>query len=183
MTLSPMAAKRAKSAAKKAKRLAKALRLQAARQITTEAGEALVIPPRWTLKTLKGKLKAALHAEIRRRDGAVCISCGSNAGNQAGHLFAVGPFPSMQFHPLNISVQDAACNLFKRGNHAAYSAAFVRRYGVETFLALSAAASQPRQWTAGELFELLTILRRDGLAGYTARYYSLTGWNVEGKAA
>ena len=49
--------------------------------------------------------------------------------------------------------------------------------------ALAAVARTPRQWTVGELYELLTILRREGLGGYQKRYFSLTAWTVERSAA
>jgi len=184
MSFPLMASQRIKAAAaKKAKRKAKAARLAAARQITTTTGEALTIPPRWTIKTLREKLREELHAAIRLRDGARCISSGKYPLQpsewNAGHLFAVGPFPSVRFHPLNIHSQSSRDNCHLGGNHAAYSEAFIRRYGLATFEALAAEARRPRQWTVGELYELLTVLRREGLAGYQARYFALTGWRVE----
>lgn len=187
MILLAASAVRAKAAAKRAKRNAKAARLAAARQITTEAGESLTLPPRWTLKTLKAKLQVELNAAIRERDGRVCISSGKaplhDAEWQAGHLFAVGPFPSVRFHPLNIHSQSSRDNCHLGGNHAAYSAAHIARYGLATFEALAEEARKPRQWTVGELYELLTILRRDGLSGYTRRYFAMTGWHVVERAA
>ena len=178
---------RAKAAAKKAKRKAKAERIAAKRTFTTAAGESLTLPPRWTLKTLKAKLQAELNAAIRERDGRVCISSGKaplhDAEWQAGHLFAVGPFPSVRFHPLNIHSQSSRDNCHLGGNHAAYSAAFIARYGLATFEALAEVARTPRQWTVGELYELLTILRREGLGGYQQRYFDLTAWTVERSAA
>lgn len=184
MSFLAMASQRIKAAAaKKARHKAKAARLAAARQITTTTGEALTIPPRWTIKTLREKLREELHAAIRLRDGARCISCGKwplapNDWN-AGHLFAVGPFPAVRFHPWNISSQCVMCNNYRGGNHASYALAFVGRYGIDTLTTLGELALKPRQWTAGEIYELLTVLRREGIAGYQARYFALTGWRVE----
>lgn len=185
MTFLGMASQRLKAETAKARKLRrkeKAKRLAKARQIVTEAGEALTLPVRWTLKTVKAKLQAELNAAVRERDGAVCISSGKILDKSewgAGHLFAVGPFPSVRFHPLNIHSQASYDNCYLNGNHAAYSAAHIRKYGLATFEALAAEARRPRQWTAAELYELLTILRRDGLRAYTERYFAMTNWTVE----
>jgi hypothetical protein len=186
-SLSQRAATRAKTAARKARRLEKARRIAAKRTFVTASGEALTLPPRWTLKTLKAKLQDELNAAIRERDGRVCISSGKaplhDGEWQAGHLFSVGAFPGLRFHPLNIHSQSSRDNCHLGGNHAAYSAAVIRRYGLATFEALAEEAPRRRSFTPAELLELLTVLRREGLAGYTVRYFAMTGWTVREKAA
>lgn len=178
MSLSLYAQQRLKAAAKKAKREAKRARIDAKRHIETSDGRTVVIPPRWTLKTLKNKLRTELHAAIRARDGAVCISSGkanlAPAEWNAGHLFAVGPYPGVQFHPLNIHSQSVYDNKYLRGNPAAYSAAFIRRYGLATFEALAQEAQKRRAWRAADLLDLLETLRAGGIEAYSVRYFELS---------
>lgn len=174
----------------KAKRIAKQARLIAKQSGYTSDGKTLMVVVKPVkIKALKDKLKTELHAAIRDRDGNVCISCGrgglvlaKHGTWHAGHLFGVGPFPALQFHPLNIHSQGACCNTFKHGNHAAYSAAFIRRHGLETFQALDAIKSEPRQWRIPDLLDLRAALAR-GLDSYSARYFELTGWKVLGAGA
>lgn len=184
----PLSALHKRAAERKAKRKAKAKRIRKPVEGWTTDGKALwVILPRVTLKGLRAKLKKELHAAIRARDGAVCISCGKAGLVQgetwhAGHLFGVGAFPALEFHPLNISSQGACCNTFKHGNHAAYSAAFIRRYDLATFQALDAIKGIPRKFTIADLLDLRAALAVS-LDQYVARYFELTGWRVEEAAA
>lgn len=133
------------------------------------------------IRALIAGIQRELNAAVRLRDGAACISCLkaplSRSDWNAGHLFGVGPFPALRFHPLNISSQCAGCNLWRSGNHAAYSAAFIRRHGLATFEALDAIKSEPRQWRVPDLLELRSALAQ-GLDAYTARYFELTSWKV-----
>lgn len=173
MNLVTFASQRLKAADKKAKRKAKRIRLSA-----NSDGVKVEIPARATLKSLRNSLQAELNAAVRRRDGAVCISCPGLTGAswQAGHLFGVGAFSGLRFHPWNINVQDAACNVFRRGNHAAYAAGFIRKYGLDAFEALDAIKSEPRQWRIADLLELRSVLREGGLEAYQHRYFRLTGF-------
>ena len=178
---------RAKAAAKKAKRKAKAERIARALVCTTSDGHPVKLRSGIRHHKLEAKLQAELNRAIRARDyGKPCITCNrpvSEANANAGHCFPVGSHPSVRFHPLNIHSQSSRDNCHLGGNHAAYSAAFIARYGLATFEALAEVARTPRQWTVGELYELLTILRREGLGGYQQRYFDLTGWPVERTAA
>lgn len=141
-----------------------------------------------SIKAEKEKLRTLLHRAIRERDGNTCISCGRSGlvaalgGTwQAGHLFAVGSHPSVQFHPWNIASQCSQCNSSvpmrggRGGNHAAYSAEFIRRRGLETFLALDAASKQSTQLRVHDLIELRAALS-GGLEQYQRVYFSKTGW-------
>ncbi len=178
-----MAAKR-KAADRKAKRKAKAARLMVKQSGYTSDGQSLIVVTKpTTLSAMTNKLQRELNAAIRIRDGAVCISCGkaplAQSDHNAGHLFGVGPFPALRFHPLNIASQCAGtCNNYRKGNHAAYAAAFIRRHGLKVFQALDAIKSEPRQWRIPDLIELRAALSC-GLEAYTKRYYALTGWRTE----
>ena len=197
MSIPAIAAMKQRAKLRADKRRAKAKRLRAKLPYLTSDGRVLAVPPRWTLTTVGNKLREELHAAIRERDGAVCISCGKTGlvvafggGTwQAGHLFAVGPYRALRFHPLNIASQCSQCNSGaprrggRMGNHAAYAAAVIRRYGLATFAALDAIKGLPQKWTRGGLIDLLDCLRRGGIDRYTARYFELTGWTVEEKAA
>lgn len=159
--MSAIMASRKKAAERKARRKAKAAR------IGTKAHAAQ------SLKAAIRKLTPELHRAIRERDGAVCFSCGkvplSGRDWNAGHLFAVGAFPSVRFHPRNIHSQCVGCNMGKSGNHAAYSARFVMRYGPDAFERLYRAARRPQQWTAQQLQTLREALAR-GLEDYERAY-------------
>lgn len=177
-----IATDRDKAKARKARRQAKA------RRLNLEAG----VPSRATLRAETQKLQAALNAAVRARDGAVCISCGRGGlvvafrgGTwQAGHLFNVKTYPALRFHPLNIHSQCSQCNSTtanrggRMGNQAAYSAEFIRRRGLETFQALDAIKAEVRQWRILDLIELRAVLTSDGLDAYQARYFEITGWKV-----
>lgn len=181
-----MAAKR-KAADRKARRKAKAARIAEQQSGRTSDGAQLwVVTKPVSLNALLSKLQRELNAAIRLRDGAVCVSCPkvqlSASDWNAGHLFGVGPFPALRFHPLNLASQCVGCNHHRKGNHAAYSAAFIRRHGLATFQALDAIKSEPRQWRVPDLLELRSALAK-GLDAYTARYFELTSWKVLGEAA
>ena len=169
--MSALMASRRKAADRKARRKAKRIRIA-----QDSTGTAVAVPPRATLSSVRNALQRELNAAIRLRDGRLCISCGSLEGNQAGHLFAVGPFSGLRFHPLNEATQCAGCNKWRGGNHAAYAAAFIRRYGLATFEALDAIKGEPRQWRIGDLLTLRSALRSGGLAEYQCHYFALTGW-------
>lgn len=182
-------AQRKQRALKAAKRKAKAARLRKARQAPTVDGRTISVPARATHGGEEEKLKRQLHAVIRAHYGPTCISCRKDGltprvprvgGNwEAGHLFAVGPYPALKFHPLNIASQCSYCNGQLRGNHAAYSAAFIRRHGIATFEAMDAIKGQPRKFAISDLIELRQALTHGGLDGYSALYFTITGWCVE----
>lgn len=170
-----MAAKK-KAQARKDRRRAKAARIgnkptkKALAQSLNKAIKALTID---------------LHRAIRANDGPVCISCGKaplDASNwNAGHLFAVGSYPGLRFHPMNIASQCVGCNKYKSGNHAAYAAAFCRRHGADAFQALDDIKGEPMQWRADELIQLREALRSAGFAAYVNLYFDLEGERIRRK--
>lgn len=81
---------------------------------------------------LKRKLKKLFHAWVRERDGKRCISCGSNQGNQAGHFVPDNITGMTRWHPKNVNVQDAYCNLTESGNTYEYGKALDLKYGAGT---------------------------------------------------
>ena len=177
-------AQKARKKAKKDKARKKAKLIATQSGYTSDGKTLWALANPVALKALKEKLKTELHSAIRTRDGNVCISCGNTGlylgkpGTwHAGHLFGVGSFPGLQYHPLNIHSQGACCNTFKHGNHAAYAAAFIRRYGLEAFQALDAIKSEPRRWRVPDLLDLRSALV-EGLQAYQERYFELTGWSL-----
>lgn len=152
-----------KAAERKARRKAKAKRIGSKAHAKAE------------LNAMVKKLQAELNRAIRSRDGAKCFSCGAaplDPSNwNAGHLFAVKPYPSVRFHPMNIHSQCVSCNHGKSGNHAAYSARFVERYGGATFRDLYVLARTVRQWRADELQQLRECL--PSMHAYALKYAEL----------
>jgi len=141
-------------------------------------------------KSLQKAIKALtidLHRAIRANDGPICISCGQQIDNprnwNAGHLFAVGPYPGIRFHPMNIASQCVGCNNWKGGNHAAYAAQFIRRHGFAAFMALDERKGDPMQWRAEELIQLREALRSAGFAAYVNLYFELEGKRITERAA
>jgi len=67
------------------------------------------------LKTIPHLTKDAqqvFNKYIRTRDeGMVCISCGSDKANQAGHWISVKQSSALRFHEWNVNLQCAGCNL------------------------------------------------------------------------
>lgn len=188
MSIPALVAERRRQKLRADKRRSKAKRIRANVPYVTNDGRVLPVPPRWTLKTAKARLREELHAAIRERDGAVCISCGKaplhKSDHNAGHLFAVGPFPGLRFNPFNLASQCAGtCNNYRRGNHAAFAAAVIRRHGLSVFEALDAEKNVARQWRMGDLLDLLDCLRRGGIEAYSRRYFEITGWTVRESAA
>jgi hypothetical protein len=94
---------------------------------------------------------------IRNRDaGCKCISCGSHKANQAGHYFAVKRSSVLRFHPVNINLQCAYCNLFLHGNEAFYRIGLVEKWGEDAVRELERLATSQRvhKWDRSELFDI-----------------------------
>ena len=74
---------------------------------------------------------------IRRKDAvdgiAECVTCGDKKEwkyQQNGHYMSRGHYPT-RWDETNCHVQDAKCNVFKKGNYTEYSLFMIKKYGVE----------------------------------------------------
>lgn len=172
---------RRKARAEKAKRIAQAL------VCTTSDGHPVKVRAGTRHHKLETRLQEELNAEIRRRDfGNPCITCKrpvSPANANAGHGFPVGSHPSVRFHPWNIHLQcGTPCNRLNGGEGALYAEEIKIRYGVDAYAMMFDLAQRPLRLSIPDLIDLRATLRR-GIDAYTERYFALTGWTVERKAA
>jgi hypothetical protein len=95
---------------------------------------------------------------VRTRDqGLVCISCGKDNANQAGHYFPVKGFSALRFHEWNVNLQCAGCNMYLHGNMGLYRVGLVNKIGESAVNELEAIAIGQRikKWDRGELEELI----------------------------
>jgi len=95
---------------------------------------------------------------IRTRDqGLVCISCGKDNANQAGHYFPVKGFSALRFHEWNVNLQCAGCNMYLHGNMGLYRVGLVSKIGESAVKELEAIAIGQRikKWDRAELEELI----------------------------
>ena len=108
--------------------------------------------------TLKRQLDKVFSEWTRRRFAsangfALCVTCGKAApwrSMQCGH-FIPRSYLAARWNPLNCFVQDAACNVFKRGAYPEFSAYLIRSFGagyIDTLLALK---RQPVKFTRSDL--------------------------------
>ena len=106
----------------------------------------------WTLVSLHIRQKYADENGV-----AKCYTCGQEyhwKALQAGH-FISRTHSSTLFDLENLRPQCFACNIWKRGNAAEYSARLIEEIGLEKFKALIARGREIKQWTAQELQELI----------------------------
>lgn len=88
------------------------------------------------LPKLRRKAWKLFAAYIKKRDGAVCISCGKTglvgAGWHAGH-YQKAELCNMvyRFDERMVNSQCAVCNLWRRGNTIEYRKAMIVKYGEE----------------------------------------------------
>jgi 5-methylcytosine-specific restriction endonuclease McrA len=129
-----------------------------------------------TVAGLKRQLWTLFAAYVKERDGRTCISCHSTdldgQNRHAGHLVS-RRVSSTLFDPANVHVQCGPCNVWKRGNVAAYTLAFLDRYGEAKFRALMARSRVMHQWKAPELRDLIAAIEKGGHefeALYAERY-------------
>jgi len=95
---------------------------------------------------------------VRTRDqGLVCISCGKDNANQAGHYFPVKGFSALRFHEWNVNLQCAGCNMYLHGNMGLYRVGLVNKIGESAVKELEAIAIAQRikKWDRTELEDLI----------------------------
>ena len=109
------------------------------------------------LKSIPKLLKDAqqvFNKYIRTRDeGLVCISCGSDKANQAGHWISVKQSSALRFHEWNTNLQCAGCNLYLHGNQVMYRVGLVKKIGEKAVAELESlyVNNRIKKWTREEL--------------------------------
>jgi hypothetical protein len=113
------------------------------------------------LKSIPKLLKDAqqvFNKYIRKRDeGLVCISCGSDKANQAGHWISVKQSSTLRFNEWNVNLQCAACNLYLHGNQVMYRVGLVQKIGERAVAELESMYINNRikKWTREELEDII----------------------------
>jgi hypothetical protein len=95
---------------------------------------------------------------IRTRDeGMVCISCGSDKANQAGHWISVKQSSALRFHEWNVNLQCAGCNLYLHGNQVMYRVGLVKKIGERAVAELESmyVNNRIKKWDRTELEDLI----------------------------
>jgi len=95
---------------------------------------------------------------IRTRDeGMVCISCGSDKANQAGHWVSVKQSSALRFHEWNVNLQCAGCNLYLHGNQVMYRVGLVKKIGEKAVCELESLyiGNRIRKWGRSELEDII----------------------------
>ena len=95
---------------------------------------------------------------IRTRDaGMVCISCGSDKANQAGHWISVKQSSALRFHEWNVNLQCAGCNLYLHGNQVMYRVGLVKKIGEKAVAELESmyVNNRIKKWDRQELEDLI----------------------------
>lgn len=89
-----------------------------------------------SIASLKKLLWKLFTAYIKRRDKNICCTCGKYVtGREAGggHYVPKGACGlEYYFHEQNVHCQCSSCNCYLGGNHPAYRAFLLQRYGQET---------------------------------------------------
>jgi 5-methylcytosine-specific restriction endonuclease McrA len=113
------------------------------------------------LKPIPKLLKEAqqvFNKYIRTRDeGMVCISCGSDKANQAGHWISVKQSGALRYHEWNVNLQCAGCNLYLHGNQVMYRVGLVKKIGERAVAELEAMYINQRikKWDRSELEDII----------------------------
>ena len=113
------------------------------------------------LKPIPKLLKEAqqvFNKYIRTRDeGLVCISCGSDKANQAGHWISVKQSSALRYHEWNVNLQCAGCNLYLHGNQVMYRVGLVRKIGEKAVAELESMYINQRikKWDRSELEDII----------------------------
>ena len=95
---------------------------------------------------------------IRMRDESmVCISCGSDKANQAGHWISVKQSSALRFHEWNVNLQCAGCNLYLHGNQVMYRVGLVKKIGEKAVCELESLyiGNRVRKWDRSELEDII----------------------------
>ena len=125
-------------------------------------------PPKEKKKVEKVKLKPipkltrdtqqVFNKYIRTRDeGMVCISCGSDKANQAGHWISVKQSSALRFHEWNVNLQCAGCNLYLHGNQVMYRVGLVKKIGEKAVCELESLyiGNRIKKWGRAELEDII----------------------------
>jgi Bacteriophage Lambda NinG protein. len=122
---------------------------------------------------LKRKLWSLFAAYVKERDGNVCFICrtpGLEGSNwHAGHLVSMRK-AATAYRPDNVHSNCGRCNVWLRGNIAAYTLRYLDTYGEPKFRALMAASERHKHWTAPEVRKLIAALEEGG-AAFECAYY------------
>jgi 5-methylcytosine-specific restriction endonuclease McrA len=95
---------------------------------------------------------------IRTRDeGMVCISCGSDKANQAGHWISVKQSSALRYNEWNVNLQCAGCNLYLHGNQVMYRVGLVKKIGEKAVAELESmyVNNRIKKWDRTELENLI----------------------------
>lgn len=117
--------------------------------------------PKAKLKPLSKVMKETqqvFNKYIRTRDeGMVCISCGSDKANQAGHWISVKQSSALRYHEWNVNLQCAGCNLYLHGNQVMYRVGLVQKIGEKAVAELESMYINQRikKWTREELENII----------------------------
>jgi hypothetical protein len=87
----------------------------------------------------------------------VCISCGSDKANQAGHWISVKQSSALRFHEWNVNLQCAGCNLYLHGNQVMYRVGLVKKIGEKAVAELESmyVNNRIKKWDRQELEDLI----------------------------
>jgi hypothetical protein len=111
-----------------------------------------------SLPKLTKSAQQVFNKYIRTRDeGLVCISCGSDKANQAGHWISVKQSSALRFHEWNVNLQCAGCNLYLHGNQVMYRVGLVQKIGEKAVAELESMYINNRikKWTREELEDII----------------------------
>jgi hypothetical protein len=112
------------------------------------------------LPKLLEKVQKLVNQYVRIRDeGKPCISCGSNAANQAGHYIPVNKSSFLRFDERNIHLQCAGCNCWGHGNQVSYRIELRKKLGDFELEKLERDYIENRvhKWTRGDLENLISF--------------------------
>jgi hypothetical protein len=104
-------------------------------------------------------LQQLVNKYVRLRDkGQPCISCQKpiKGKTDAGHLYAVGNYPSIRYDLRNINAQCITCNQFNGGMINEYRINFVKKYSEKDLEELDQLAHKTRKYSIPELQEMIT---------------------------
>ena len=94
-------------------------------------------------KTLKELAQKKFNAFIRKRDeNCLCISCGKNPIQQAGHYYAAGKYNGLRFHEDNVHGQCIHCNYYEHGNLIKYRINLEQKIGRDRLAELDSKATK-----------------------------------------
>lgn len=102
----------------------------------------------------------AFNDYIRRRDGEICISCGSTTAiaYHAGHYRTTAAASQLRFNEDNVHSQCSACNTHHSGNIGPYRINLIDKISLQRVVALES-DNNPHRYTREELDALRALYR------------------------